>query len=124
MFQVITILGAARIGKSTLLNHLFEGNMGARTFKASSDVKAVTKGVMLWPNVLKETMPSTGRETQFILMDTEGTGRQRDDLDVTIGADQEKLTDRIFINFVLASSHVVIYLYDGNHKSEDILKLK
>ena len=100
ILNVVTILGLARTGKSTLMNNV----VGEEVFVTSAEVLACTEGV--W---VSNTTKDTGKDGVTIYVDTEGQGNESD------------ATDYKLIMPVLLLSKVIIFNIKGRITKTDVL---
>ena len=98
--NIVTILGIARTGKSTLMNNV----VGKEVFQTSDEEEGCTQGV--W---VSNTTKDTGKNGVTIYVDTEGQGNN-----------SEK-TDYKLLMPVLLLSKVIIFNIKGRIAATDVL---
>ena len=99
--NIVTILGIARTGKSTLMNNV----VGKEVFQTSDEEEGCTQGV--W---VSNTTKDTGKNGVTIYVDTEGQGNN-----------SEK-TDYKLLMPVLLLSKVIIFNIKGRIAATDVLE--
>ena len=78
-FGVLTVAGMYRTGKSYLLNKILLENSDKGGFNVGPTINPCTKGLWIWPELLKGTS-DTNEEIDIILLDTEGFGAYDEDV--------------------------------------------